>query len=343
MYKLKYAEFYITNVCNLNCTNCNRFNNFAFTGHQRWGDYADTYAQWAKVLDVDEFGILGGEPLLNPDFPQWLDGIASLWPNSRLKITTNGTQFKRWPDLYDQLLKYKDRIKLDVSLHNSDFKEEIIDCLNQWIVEPVSKTFRKSWNSDELWVTSYKQIADPRWPNCPTPEDFINLPKYIQDECHNIHGVSLDYWQQKIYTARVVDANGLVIDLNPAWYFNESTVVHNLATNQLSLNHSDPNEAVEICYSKQCHHFIRGKLYKCGPVGILPEFIQQFPVEISDEDRNLINNYTPAEVSWSEKQMTEFIAELKQYKSIPQCTFCPSKMQPREFKAGTKKIKIVKL
>jgi hypothetical protein len=37
-YHLSYAEFYITHVCNLNCPDCNRFNNYAFKGHQRWDD-----------------------------------------------------------------------------------------------------------------------------------------------------------------------------------------------------------------------------------------------------------------------------------------------------------------
>ena len=63
MYKLPYVEFYITNVCNLNCTNCNRFNNYAFAGHQRWADNKEFYQQWAEILDVQEISILGGEPL----------------------------------------------------------------------------------------------------------------------------------------------------------------------------------------------------------------------------------------------------------------------------------------
>ena len=32
-------EFYITNVCNIACPQCNRFNNWNFKGHQIWKDY----------------------------------------------------------------------------------------------------------------------------------------------------------------------------------------------------------------------------------------------------------------------------------------------------------------
>ena len=38
MNRLDYCEFYITNVCNLSCNGCNRFNNYKFRGFQRWED-----------------------------------------------------------------------------------------------------------------------------------------------------------------------------------------------------------------------------------------------------------------------------------------------------------------
>jgi len=60
--KIPYAEFYIINVCNLACPGCNRFNNYNFVGYQRWADYADVYAQWAK-----EFAYF-----LEPKLLEWL-------------------------------------------------------------------------------------------------------------------------------------------------------------------------------------------------------------------------------------------------------------------------------
>ena len=34
----------------------------------------------------------------------------------------------------------------------------------------------------------YQSVKDPSWPNCNTHEEFINLPKYIQQECIDVHG-----------------------------------------------------------------------------------------------------------------------------------------------------------
>ena len=73
------VEFYITNVCNLSCAGCNRFNNYKFKGLQRWDDYKDIYRRWSEELHVTKYiGILGGEPMLNPDFMNWLEGVKIL-------------------------------------------------------------------------------------------------------------------------------------------------------------------------------------------------------------------------------------------------------------------------
>jgi molybdenum cofactor biosynthesis enzyme MoaA len=42
-HKINLLEVYITNVCNLSCRGCNRFNNYNFKGHQLWADHADEY------------------------------------------------------------------------------------------------------------------------------------------------------------------------------------------------------------------------------------------------------------------------------------------------------------
>lgn len=37
------VEFHITNVCNLNCSACNKYNNYFYSGHYLWDDYKDFY------------------------------------------------------------------------------------------------------------------------------------------------------------------------------------------------------------------------------------------------------------------------------------------------------------
>ena len=122
-YQLQYVEFYLTNVCDTNCQNCNRFNNYAFTGHFKWDDHKDDYVEWSKKLDILKLCFLGGEPLTNPDLINWVIGGAALWPDARLQITTNGHFISKFAKLYAALPDIvKQNLILDVSAHSPDRK-----------------------------------------------------------------------------------------------------------------------------------------------------------------------------------------------------------------------------
>jgi organic radical activating enzyme len=121
-YLLDKVEFYITNVCNLNCDQCNRFNDYKFAGWQRWGEYEDIHQRWAKLVDIKHLVILGGEPLLNPSINEWITGLSNIWRRP-IQILTNGTRLNHTPGLYETLLAWDPdptRLKhwIGVSVHN---------------------------------------------------------------------------------------------------------------------------------------------------------------------------------------------------------------------------------
>jgi hypothetical protein len=154
--RIHYAEFYIINVCNLACSGCNRFNNYNFTGYQRWGDYADVYKQWAEQVDIGSIGILGGEPLLNPTFLEWVQGINQLWPNKKIRIISNGFRLDRHADLYPILEQHRN-IELWVGIHNKQHKLEIIQKVRDFGQAPHTVTF----NTDNPYQ-QYMTITDAR-------------------------------------------------------------------------------------------------------------------------------------------------------------------------------------
>jgi MoaA/NifB/PqqE/SkfB family radical SAM enzyme len=117
-FRLPYIEFYITNVCNLTCQGCNRFNNYKFSGFQRWNDYKDLYTQWATELDIGNISILGGEPLLHPEFMLWLTEIRKLWPRTPLSTVTNGYRLNQIDGLYEFIQNHCSNTSLSVGIHN---------------------------------------------------------------------------------------------------------------------------------------------------------------------------------------------------------------------------------
>ena len=94
--------------------------------------------------------------------------------------------------------------------------------------------------------------------------------------------------------------------------------------NQLTLHNNNPEDAHQDCgFAKyKNYHFVHGKLYKCGPVALLPEFDQQYPLAISDEDRALLTSYHPLSVDEFDQRGREFIKHIDDV--IPQCKFCPT-------------------
>lgn len=278
-------EFYITNVCNLACENCNRFNNYDFTGWQRWSDYEAEYTEWSKKIRLQRITILGGEPLLNPSICDWVDGINALWKKS-VQILTNGTRLNHVPGLYDRLVKFRDplvhgsRNWIGVSLHNENDRARCFEEI---------RTFLKG---DIQYVHK---------------EDPINT-----DNCYTM---GADH--------AFLDSNGMRVCVWEYTSFYDAAVQRN-TSNRLFLHNSDPVKAHNACgFARyKCYHFIKAKLYKCGPVALLPEFDQQHQLDLPDADRELLNSYLPLQVGEFEQRGKHFLDHIDDV--IPQCKFCPT-------------------
>ena len=266
-------EFYITNVCNLTCKDCNRFNDHNFTGWQPWSEYESLYTDWSKKIRLQRVTILGGEPLLNPTICDWVAGINRLW-QKRVQILTNGTRLNQTEGLYDVMSTFNNWI--GISVHNINDLEKHFEEVKKFLKGPL-KFWKGRENNANTWGADYA----------------------FEDS----NGVHVHLWIQNDFYKSSVEVNN---------------------QGKLSLYNSDPKEAHNECgfAQCQCYHFIRGKLYKCGPVALMPEFDNQFHLDISPEDRELLNSYKPLEVNEFDSRGQQFIDTIDDV--IPQCKFCPS-------------------
>ena len=122
MIEIPFVEFYITNVCDLACENCNRFNNFQRKGRVDWDE--SQYVEFAKHFDIKRISIIGGEPLNHPGINDYIKGIRKLWPNSDIVITTNGLAINRRKHLFEYCITYN--IQLEISFHDTAHVDGII-------------------------------------------------------------------------------------------------------------------------------------------------------------------------------------------------------------------------
>ena len=333
--QLPLAEFYITNVCNFNCDNCNRLNNYYFSGHQLWKDYADAYKEWSTKLDIKQINILGGEPMLNPSLIDWIKGIRSLWPDSKLELLSNGTRLKYWPDFY-KILK-DNKVKLIITTHNNKRHAELLNEVTELLQEPISKKYQGDLSR---WYKAYLDVKDPSWPECTNANDFENLPEHIQIECRDVHKIDPENFLKNTNDLHFIDANGVQVTITYAEGFITAPLRY-AGANQFEVYNSDPEKAHEVCISKYCHEFVRGKLYKCHHVALLPEFAEQFKVNLSIEDQQLLHAYQPLTADQSVDEIQKSIDNIRN--TIPQCKLCPSNLETILLQSSTKKPKIVKL
>lgn len=341
---LDYAEFYITNSCNFNCNGCNRFNNYKFTGMQKWKDYSDIYQQWSTILDLKRWSILGGEPMLNPDYLEWLNGVSTLWPTACGELLTNGYYLKsNNRDLYDIIKHSQGRINLNIGLHNINRREQVLDTVKSWLRGNITisiDSLESLPNLSANWKKSYAAIRDPSWPDCDSVQDWDNLTDAIKHECEQIFQLSPQLLANTRLGQQLVDSNGVKVNIQMENYFHQGALIRN-TTQSFQLHNSDPMTAHDQCHSKTCHHFDKGKLYKCGQTALFSEIDQQFVLNISSQDRELIYSYHPGSVDQSWQELANFINNIKQ--PIPQCKFCPEQYQVTEFSAGHgQKINMVK-
>lgn len=230
---LPFAEFYITNRCNLKCRGCNRYNNYDFNGHYEWND---DYIRWSEVLDIKEISILGGEPAMHPRLEIWASNLRTLWPDANIFIQSNGT-CRLDKDLYwDQY-----RVGIGVSLHDETTVDDIT----------------------------------AKWPQA-VDNLVFHQPALIQQD------------------------DGFV------------------------LHDSDPELAFNACDVKHSHTFLNGKLYKCATMAVLPEFIKQFDVHLTDKQKELLAQFQPLDSTATPEEIAEFIATRNT--QIPQCVMCPAEL-----------------
>jgi organic radical activating enzyme len=264
-------EFYITNVCNLTCSGCNRYNNYKFSGWESWDEAKPVLEKWAEKIEINHPVILGGEPLLNRDIAKWIIGLRKLWPRrGGVQVQSNGTRLDLIPGLYDAIDSDN---WIGISLHSLEHKEAVFSRIRNFLKHPIEET-------------------------------------------QNLNDSIGSKWQ-------FVDVNHKYIHVWENFNFVQSNIIQQ-SNGKFGLYNSDPDIAHGNCTFRKFknYHMIRGQIYKCGPVALMAEFDDQYPFDISDEDRALI--HAPGRglgIDEFDTRGREFLDNIDNV--IPQCKFCP--------------------
>lgn len=105
--RIAYLETMVTYACTLSCVGCTNYSDYNMRGgYVKWA----TAKPWLDTLfsrmRVDCFGLIGGEPFLNPEFETWVREFKTNYPFVTLMISTNGQLFDKNTWILDCMEQY---------------------------------------------------------------------------------------------------------------------------------------------------------------------------------------------------------------------------------------------
>jgi len=97
------AQWYITHTCNLTCSHCLSYNNFAIKGHDRFDQNIEAAKHWNQLVTIKDFTIVGGETFTHRNLDQWAIGLRTIFSDIKdFKIITNGTLLSKYADKFEK-------------------------------------------------------------------------------------------------------------------------------------------------------------------------------------------------------------------------------------------------
>lgn len=130
----------------------------------------------------------------------------------------------------------------------------------------------------------------------------------------------------------IVDTNDNLTAIGFEWWFSQGPLIET-GPGSFKFHDSDPEVAHSNCSHSVCHTFKDGKLYKCGTVAQFPDLLEQFELDISEEDKELMLSYEPLTADADRSKKLEFLRNINN--PIPQCKFCPERYEGDQIFAGT--------
>ena len=115
---IPYFETHITEACNLKCRGCSHFSVFAKPKHKDLEEFEREFKRLSEIEEIGIIRLMGGEPLLNPDFMEYCRIARRYFPRTAISLVTNGILGDRLEPHVDEL----NQLRINVTI--SDYHLE---------------------------------------------------------------------------------------------------------------------------------------------------------------------------------------------------------------------------
>ena len=193
---LPFVETMITQVCNLSCVGCTNYSDLQHEGYVTWAQGRAWLEPWLDRVDIPDFGILGGEPTVNPEVNDWILGLRQLMPQAQIRFTTNGILLPKKFDIVEHLADIGNCVfKIAIHKPNEETEEIIKKIFSMYDWEPVVEYGVQRYKTknnfrfhvkrpDVFWKTFQGDYHDMR-PHDNEPSDAFSI--CCQQTCPLLH------------------------------------------------------------------------------------------------------------------------------------------------------------
>ncbi|MDR0704061.1 MAG: radical SAM protein [Planctomycetaceae bacterium] len=183
------VNIFIVKGCNLKCEHCVSFNPFRH-GMIPKEEVINTIRQWSERISPQTIALLGGEPLLHPDYQAIAIAARNTWKQSVVTIITNGLLL---PKVQDDFLKrmVDHDIEFVVSRHinTENYNRSLSETIRRFQKFGVKYEMIESQKS---WVTCHSLNTDgvPISPNSNPTKSWTHC---LSKTCTTINNNQLYY------------------------------------------------------------------------------------------------------------------------------------------------------
>ena len=193
---LPFLETMATQVCNISCLGCTNYSDITQSGYVTWADLKSQLTPWLDIIDIPDFGIMGGEPLINPQIKDILLGVRKLMPTSQIRFTTNGLLLHKHRDIIDLMEEIGNCVfKITVHLKDETLEDIIKEIHTKFKWDPVyefginrfktKNNFKFQVNRPSTFIKTYRNSYNDMMPYNSVPTESFD--SCIQQTCPLLH------------------------------------------------------------------------------------------------------------------------------------------------------------
>jgi organic radical activating enzyme len=162
-------DIMIAYSCNLACKGCISLSDFPRAGVEEFLSIQDWIDQWKSCISPKVVAVFGGEPCLHPKLIEICQHIRLAWPNSTIRLITNGYLLKKIdPSVWFDLGNFEMQISVHRKDHESLINQEIKRILLQrsdWKITQHGGQQHKQleWHSQQvrIYKSAFKDFVVP--------------------------------------------------------------------------------------------------------------------------------------------------------------------------------------